>query len=328
MIKVKLTYPYPWPIIKQTPRRSGVWGNCEFFINQEIEECDFWVVFDGLQRKEETICPSQNTLLITAEPPSIKTYEPAFVNQFGAILTAHDLKHPNVIHSQQALNWMVGGGFIKETRSWAETHSKDYDELASIKEYKKTKLLSIVASNKAITKGHRERLLFIQSLKGYFGEDLDVFGVGFNEVADKWDAIYPYKYHIAIENSLLKNYWTEKLADAFLGGAYPIYYGCPNIHDYFAPSSLSCVNVNDIKESIRQIENIIDSNVYEKSTRYVIEAKDKVLNQYNLMAVLKNYCQRDFSGQRKNKKTILPEQNFLSQSRNYLRRIKPFLLGE
>src|SRR5258706_6805892 len=148
MIKVKLTFPFNWPIIKQTPQKSGRWENCIFYINEDIPECDYWIVFEGLEKKECIKCPPENTMLITAEPPSIKSYNPKFVNQFSWVLTCHDFPHKGIIHSQQGLNWMVGGKFQKETRSWAADYSKDYDELIAINNFEKTKLISIIASNK------------------------------------------------------------------------------------------------------------------------------------------------------------------------------------
>ncbi len=37
MIRVKLSTNFPdWPLIRQTPDRSGIWGDCRFFINEDI----------------------------------------------------------------------------------------------------------------------------------------------------------------------------------------------------------------------------------------------------------------------------------------------------
>jgi len=80
-------------------------------------------------------------------------------------------------------------------------------------------------------------------VKDYFGERIDIFGRGINEIEDKWDALDRYKYHIALENSVVEDYWTEKLSDAYLAGCYPIYYGCPNIEKYFDISSLARINI-------------------------------------------------------------------------------------
>jgi hypothetical protein len=40
-----------------------------------------------------------------------------------------------------------------------------------------------------------------------------------------------------LENSQSPHYWTEKLTDAYLGWAFPLYVGCPNVGDYFAKES-------------------------------------------------------------------------------------------
>ena len=325
MIKVKLTYPFNWPIVKQTPNRSGVWGDCVLYINEEIEECDFWVVFEGLERKDETRCPLENTLLITAEPPSIRSYHPKFIKQFNSVLTSHNFDAKNIIHSQQALNWMVGGRYVKSSHSWEKEYSKDYDELSAIKEFNKEKLLSIVVSNKSMTKGHQDRLKFIAVAKDHFGESLDVFGIGFSEIADKWDAIYPYKYHIAIENSVYENYWTEKISDAFLGGAYPLYYGCPNIRDYFSSDSMSLIDIQDASWSLKKIDRLIADNKYESSGDYINQSRDLVLNKYNLMAVINDFCRSRINKTSANKKRVLFPERCFQQRRFSIEKIKSLL---
>ena len=110
MIRVKLSTNFPeWPLIRQTPKRAGLWGECKFFINEEIDECDFWVVYDDVVRPETTRCSPGNTLLVTREPPSVKRYHPSYTAQFACALTCQrEIYHPNVIARQQALPWMKG----------------------------------------------------------------------------------------------------------------------------------------------------------------------------------------------------------------------------
>src|SRR6185436_3361227 len=131
---------------------------------------------------------------------------------------------------------------------------------------KKDKVLSIVVSNKTFTKGHKKRFDFLQKIEKELGDTIDIFGFGFKTIEDKWDAIAPYKYHIAIENASYNDYWTEKLSDAFLGQTHPIYYGCPNIYDYFPKNSLSVIDIEKPDEAIEKIKGIIRSNTYEEST--------------------------------------------------------------
>lgn len=52
-------------------------------------------------------------------------------------------------------------------------------------------------------------------------------------------------FHIAIENTANTNYFTEKIMDCFLWKTLPIYYGCPNIHEFFDGSGIITFNTVD-----------------------------------------------------------------------------------
>jgi predicted PilT family ATPase len=172
------------------------------------------------------------------------------------------------------------------------TYEKTYDELKSISTLNKDKLISIIVSDKSFTKGHRSRVKFVKKLKKELGEDIDIFGKGYNEIVDKWEAIAPYKYTIVIENSSYNNYWTEKLADAFLGQSYPVYYGCKNIYDYFPEDSLSLIDIRKSDKAIKKIREIIDNNLYEKSLDNIKKSKDLILDKYQLFPMIYKYTQK------------------------------------
>lgn len=294
------------PFIRQLPSLNQVWDSCQFFINENIPECDLWVVYGGIKEKESTMCTPDGTLFITAEPPSVKKYNNKFLKQFSAILTCQkNLHHPNLILKQQALPWWVGHKFNKNLENGE--YSKTYDELKKINSVEKNKTLSIIVSNKNFTKGHRKRLDFLKKLKESFGNNIDIFGIGFNEINDKWDAIAPYKYHICIENSSLENYWTEKLSDAFLGMSYPIYYGCTNIHDYFPNNSLSTIDISNPEEAIEKIKSIIEIEVYEKSKFSIQKARNLILEEYQLFPMLTKYANEQIEPKTKKLVTINPE---------------------
>ena len=192
MLKIKYTNNFPqWPLLRHSPDNSGRWDNCQFYVNQDIEECDYWIVFEGLNKPETVKCPPENIIFITAEPPSVKSYNEEFLKQFATVITCHkELIHSHIILEQQALPWHVGRRVIKEK---SISFSKDYNELASINYYDKSKLISVISSDKVHTEGHRQRYEFVMTLKEYFGEKIDVFGRGRKDIEDKWDAIYPYK---------------------------------------------------------------------------------------------------------------------------------------
>ena len=292
MIRVKLSTNFPdWPVIRQTPGRSGVWGDCRFFVNEDIDECDFWVVYDDVLRSETTRCPARNTLLITGEPPSVKTYSRRFLSQFGTVLTSHrNLTHPHIINRQQGLPWMVGCRYLQKSGQWDTNYTKDYDELSALPIVPKTKLLSVISSSKTITPGHKRRLDFVEALKQRFGAQIDVFGRGIRDVEDKWDAIAPYRYHVVIENGQFPDYWTEKLSDTFLAGAYPFYDGCPNIGDYFSGGALTRLDTSNFEAAIAQIEVGMKESRFEATVTERQQASQMLLDEYNLFPVLAKWA--------------------------------------
>ena len=295
MLKIKITTNFSyWPLERQTPNWSGKWGNCEFYINKPIPKCDYWVVVGGLSNRESTKCQVDNTIFITTEPPIIKKYNNKFLQQFNKIVSCdRDINHSNIVFCQQALPWMVGGKYKKETKNWSKNFKKDYDELIKINNYKKNKLISIILSKKK-TKNHKKRLKFIFKLQKYFGKDLDVFGVDINEIEDKWDGIAPYKYYLAIENSSVLDYWTEKISDSFLAGAYPFYSGCPNIQKYFPKGSFTLIDINNVKKSIKTIEENINKSKYENSLGKIRESKNLILNKYNFFPMICEHIETNF----------------------------------
>ena len=96
--------------------------------------------------------------------------------------------------------------------------------------YDKTKMISMIASNKNMCAGHRKRLEWIERLK----DQVDFFGRGFpTEITLKEEGLCDYMFSIAIENASYKTYFTEKILDCFATGTIPVYYGAPNIGDVF-----------------------------------------------------------------------------------------------
>ena len=299
MIKVKVTHPYGnWPLARQTPNNSGIWGNCQFFINDDTQECDYWFVFDDLLKDECVICHPNNTVIITLEFPSIRPdINLKFLRQFSTVFSySRQIKHPRVIEVLAPFPWHIG---VDNTNSNTITSNyKIYDDFKNRDIINKPKLMSVISSSKKDTEGHRKRLRFVEALKEYFGKNIDVFGRGINDFADKWDTIYPYKYHISLENSSCRNGISEKLYDSFLGGAFPFYYGCPNVTNYFPDQSFVALDINDINESLRLIEKSISNQLYEKSIENIQDSKTLVLDKYNVFELIDKYCKNDLSSQK------------------------------
>jgi hypothetical protein len=308
MIRVKCSIgDSDFPVICQTPGGKGIWGECEFILDRDLKECDYWFVYENLKKPETAMCPRSNVIFITGEPPEIRRYNPFFLRQFSRVLTSQPmLLHRHVIHTQTGLPWYVGVRYIKNERRWDSHHSKSYDALKAIKTVPKTKTMSVITSDKVAVKGHRKRLEFVQRLEKRFGDQIDFFITNKVCLEDKWDAIAPYKYHISIENTVCRDYWTEKLADAYLSLSYPIYHGCPNIETYFPSRSFSKIDISDFEGSARTIESLLQNDIYDERLGALQEAKDLVLDKYNLFALMADQCSAD-TGSKKELVTIKPE---------------------
>lgn len=268
--------------LRQFPNRVPKWGRCQFIFNPDAKDYDWLVAYDDLPTgsSEKLACPRENTLLITMEPSSVKLYGSSFLRQFGVVLTSQEpwvMRQPHAVHSQAGLRWYYGIG--KDT-------VRDYDVLAAMPPPAKTSAISTVCSSKQ--QGHtlhRKRYQFIQWLREQLPE-MEVFGHGVRFIDDKADAVDAYRCHIAIENHIAPHHWTEKLADCYLGWSLPIYHGCPNAAEYFPEDSFVSINIENPDAALEAIRAAMAPGEYERRLPAIREARRRVLEEYNLFAVL------------------------------------------
>ncbi|MCA9126508.1 MAG: hypothetical protein KDB22_05460 [Planctomycetales bacterium] len=286
MPRILVTTTFPGCLLaRQTPNSSGMWGEFEFIFSPTHEAVDGWVVIDDLPHEIKQVCPRENTLLISGEPQSVRMYRPRFTSQFSRVWTSHaSIKHPRLIRRNEGQHWhyAMRAGAI---------HGKPlaYDELASLARPDKPKLLSVICSNKSVTPDHRQRLEFANRLKAWFGDDIDVFGRGIRTMDDKSEAIWPYKYHIVLENDHSDFFMTEKISDAYLGWSYPIYFGGREAYHRFPEGSFTAIDIYQPEQSISIIQSVLDANTYESSIENIRTARERVLNENNLLAMLAEY---------------------------------------
>lgn len=105
----------------------------------------------------------------------------------------------------------------------------------------KERMVSMVSSNKNWASGHAVRHEIIRKYNGRF----DLYGRGFNPIENKEDGLRPYLFSIAVENSKSDWYFTEKILDCFASHTVPIYWGCPNIGDFFNSDGIITINSAD-----------------------------------------------------------------------------------
>lgn len=287
-IKVMTTIPQA-ALQRQLPGDMTTWGNCRFSFDPADRHYDWLVVYDDLpaqhgearkNRYERLACPASHTMLTTSEPSSIKHYGNSYVRQFGCVITSQEdwaLPHQDRVFSQAGLHWFYGLGKDPLT---------NFDQMIAHPPLEKSHDISMVFSPKRMRHTlHHRRFTFMQKLMLSLPE-MDIYGRGARALPDKAGALDSYRYHVAVENYIGPHHWTEKLADAFLGLTLPFYAGCSNAADYFPPDSLIPIDIKDPAGAARIIRHAIQNNEYEKRLPAIIEARRRVLYEYNFFPLV------------------------------------------
>ncbi len=93
----------------------------------------------------------------------------------------------------------------------------------------KSKLVSMVASNKNMNRDHKYRRSLVERFRG----QVDLYGRGYNPINTKEEGLDDYYFSITVENGTYPLMYSEKITDCFATGTIPIYYGTPNIGEVF-----------------------------------------------------------------------------------------------
>jgi len=102
------------------------------------------------------------------------------------------------------------------------------------KVFPKTKLWSIIASEKNDAPGHKFRHIIIETYRDH----LETFGGGYKKIKSKNEGLNNFMFSFAIENIKAEGYWTEKIVDCFATGTIPIYWGANSISSYFLENGI------------------------------------------------------------------------------------------
>lgn len=255
--------------LRQTPEGKGRWGNVQF-TEEAIPNPDFVIVCNGVEKDTRLLVDSSRVWLVLQEPP-IRDYcwFAAGYDQFAEIFGPHpELKERVGGHWQHGcLPWHVGKGF---------------DELACFHPSAKTVNLTWITSNARAHRGHRQRMAFLEKLQRR-GVPLELHGRGFRPIADKWDALAAARYGLAVENFSGFHYWTEKVADCFLAGVFPLYWGCTNLADYFPAESFVWIDIED-RHAPMQVAEIVQSSLAEERREVLMEARRRVMEEHQFFS--------------------------------------------
>ena len=137
--------------------------------------------------------------------------------------------------------------------------------------YPKTRLCSMITSDKNFCTGHSFRLESANKLK----DKLDLFGRGIRTFEKKEDALADYMFSVTMENASYEGYWSEKILDAFITGTIPIYHGSPDIGNFFNLNGIIILNDNfNIKD--------INKDLYYSKMEYIKDNFERALKYFTI----------------------------------------------
>ena len=176
---------------------------------------------------------------------------------------------------------------------------KSYDDLNDKPFPDKTRLASCVITGRLNRPGQRLRLKFLKRFAERHPNVLDVYGRnvgGFDlnqipgylgPVEDKWEALAPYRYAFALENTAKPNYWQQQLNDAILAGCFPVYWGCTNLEAYLPRDSFRWIDITK-PDAPDHALGVFKSDLREEHLKELYEAKHRILNKYQYWPYVHN----------------------------------------
>jgi hypothetical protein len=269
-------------LARQTPGGQGVWGNVAGAASPD--QADYLVVLEDLPKSlRNSDIDLQRTIFLPREPSAVrarKNYE-SFRSPLG--FTHHDI--------YQSAVWRV-------MRPFDELDSRDYinKELA----------LSSVTSAARETSGHLVRTKFLGNFVRKYPETLHVYGYGwkdelgasykgevgtrFAKITDfralcKLPALKAYRYSLAFENCRQNNYFSEKALDCWLAWSMPIYWGCPNMSEYFPDGSFHEIDPTT-SDCVDKVAEIVSRPISRREISAMQEARQLILHRYNIWATV------------------------------------------
>ena len=101
--------------------------------------------------------------------------------------------------------------------------------------------------------------------------------------------LFKSKFSVVIESTKEENYFTEKICDAIISKTIPIYWGCPNIDDFFDPRGMIvCETADEVIEACKKVDQnfdlydemkeYVDSN-FEKAKEYCKPLSERIENE-------------------------------------------------
>ena len=292
---------------KQTPNPFGVWGNIQMLAT--ATKPDFLLLYQFDFPKGQTDIPWWQKLLGKSSQADI----PSLLQDIPQERIIFLLREPPLeeVIARNKANYKLASqycGYVSGPDRFAPKPdympaiwyvNNSFTELVGEKLPEKQQLCSWITSGISRTANHRQRLAFLRLLQennlefDLYGRRLPEWANSLGTVQNKYHAMAPYYYNLAIENYADNElYVSEKLWDSLLCWCLPIYYGGSAADKLLPPGSFLRLPSLDEKglAYIQEVTSSLDA-WYEAKDK-IAEARQIILHKLNLLEWLSNFVDR------------------------------------
>lgn len=253
---------------KYTRLGDGRWGDLMLVGD---EPCDYYVIFN---KPDGQHFVPERTIVFQREPASTRA-------KWG------EWAEPD----PDAFLKVFGPGLDSPFWGWGTAHC--WATLTSLRPLK-TEVMSGIVSSKLDLPGQIQRLAFVCGYLDrmpwyhHYGRRCECLGLRSyrGEVGDKADGLMPYRYSFGAENSVERNYVTEKLFDPILYECCCFYAGAPNVADHVDPRAYVQIDLDDMGAAVEIVERAVADDEWRKRLPHIRRAKQRVLNELNPLALI------------------------------------------
>jgi len=270
------------------------------------ENPDYTIIF-GRTDWEQITTPKDRTFYFSQEPLWSPNEPKIDISDYcSKIFVADKLMYPDKDEYIEGLFPMFYGG------RGDEHNDVEYCWDLRLKEYEgeKTKNVSVIVRKDYYThynnleKPDIFKINYIQrtdlGIELSKNDNIDVYGTYwenngknlFGEVWNKRVSLNDYRFSIACENTIQKNYISEKFWDVILTNGVPIYLGSNNIHDYIPKDSFIYLNDMTMSDMVETIDDISKhgKDLYDTYKNQIKHLKNEFFTNpnFNLWVKIKN----------------------------------------
>lgn len=199
--------------------------------------------------------------------------EPNAIYDNFAYLLEHWVKYTYILTYDERLLHLPNVRKYIQSSTWISVEDANAINIDS----KKFQISSLTGS-KASTDGHRFRLDILNR------QGFPIPSVFYRtnvppmtpKLSDKIHLFREFQFSLVIENSRQNNYFTEKLCDCLYTKTIPVYYGAPNISEYFDTTGWIILENESVDELLDKIRSL-DESWYKRHLYTVIKNYETVL---------------------------------------------------